>query len=58
LNIVVCVKQVPDTTEITIDKRTKTLNREAAPAVMNPFDLLRLRRLSNLPKSLEGVLRL
>jgi electron transfer flavoprotein beta subunit len=38
MNVVVCAKQVPDTTEITIDTHTKTLNRKAAPAVMNPFD--------------------
>jgi electron transfer flavoprotein beta subunit len=38
VNIVVCIKQVPDATEITIDPETKTLNRDAAPAILNPFD--------------------
>ncbi|MGI6485373.1 MAG: electron transfer flavoprotein subunit beta/FixA family protein [Tepidanaerobacteraceae bacterium] len=54
MNIVVCVKQVPDTTEITIDKRTKTLNREAAPAVMNPFDLFAIEEALQLTEKFGG----
>ena len=38
LNIVVCVKQVPDTTEVRIDPETNTLIREGVPAIVNPFD--------------------
>lgn len=38
MNIIVCVKQVPDTTEITINPETGTLNREGVPAVLNPDD--------------------
>ncbi|MEM2123586.1 MAG: hypothetical protein QXE79_08130, partial [Candidatus Bathyarchaeia archaeon] len=37
--IVVCVKQVPETTEVEIDPETGTLKREGVPAVLNPFDL-------------------
>ena len=36
--IVVCIKQVPDTTEVKVDQATGTLVREGVPAVMNPFD--------------------
>jgi electron transfer flavoprotein beta subunit len=36
--IVVCVKQVPDTSEVKVDPETGTLIREGVPAVMNPFD--------------------
>ncbi len=36
--IVVCVKQVPDTSEVKVDPATGTLIREGVPAVMNPFD--------------------
>lgn len=39
LNIIVCIKQVPDTTEVKIDPQTKTLIREGMKAVINPFDL-------------------
>ena len=38
MNILVCVKQVPDTTEIRIDPVKNTLIREGVPAIVNPFD--------------------
>lgn len=37
-NIIVCVKQVPDTTEVKIDPKTGTLVREGVPSIINPFD--------------------
>ena len=38
LNILVCVKQVPDTAEIRTDPKTGNLLREGLPAVVNPYD--------------------
>jgi electron transfer flavoprotein beta subunit len=41
LNIVVCVKQVPDPvhlSKIRLDPRTRTLQREGVPVVLNPVD--------------------
>ncbi|MBN1542947.1 electron transfer flavoprotein subunit beta/FixA family protein [candidate division KSB1 bacterium] len=38
MHIVVCVKQVPDTVEISIDPETHTLIREGVAATLNPFD--------------------
>lgn len=38
MNIAVCVKQVPDTTEIRIDPVKNTLIRAGVPSIMNPFD--------------------
>lgn len=38
MNILVCVKQVPDTTEIRIDPVKNTLIREGVPSIVNPFD--------------------
>jgi electron transfer flavoprotein beta subunit len=38
LHIVVCVKQVPDTTEVRIDPETNNLDRSSAPAILNPYD--------------------
>lgn len=38
MNIVVCIKQVPDTTEIRIDPVKNTLIRQGVPSIMNPFD--------------------
>jgi electron transfer flavoprotein beta subunit len=39
MNIIVCVKQVPDTLEVNINKETNTLIREGVDSVINPFDL-------------------
>jgi len=39
LNIIVCIKQVPDTAEIRINPETNTLMREGVPSIINPFDL-------------------
>jgi electron transfer flavoprotein beta subunit len=38
LNIIVCVKQVPATTEVKIDKGTNTIIREGVESIINPFD--------------------
>jgi len=38
MHILVCVKQVPDTTEIKIDPKTNTLDRSSAPTILNPYD--------------------
>ena len=38
LNICVCVKQVPDTTEIKIDPVKNTLIRDGVPSILNTFD--------------------
>jgi len=37
-NIVVAVKQVPDTTQVKVDPETGTLVREGIPFIINPFD--------------------
>ena len=38
MNSLVCIKQVPDTTEIKIDPVTNTLIRAGVPSIVNPFD--------------------
>jgi len=38
LHIVVCAKQVPDTTEVRIDPKTNALVREGVPSIINPYD--------------------
>jgi len=38
MNIVVCIKQVPDTTEVKIDQKTGRLIREGVPSIINPED--------------------
>ncbi len=39
MNIIVCVKQVPDTSEVRINPETNTLVREGVPSIINPYDL-------------------
>jgi electron transfer flavoprotein beta subunit len=38
MQIVVCIKQVPDTTQVRVDPNTGTLIREGVPFIINPFD--------------------
>ena len=38
MNILVCIKQVPDTTVIKIDSVRNTLIREGVPSIVNHFD--------------------
>ncbi|MBM3132788.1 MAG: electron transfer flavoprotein subunit beta/FixA family protein [Chloroflexi bacterium] len=38
MNIVVSIKQVPNTTEVKINKETNTLVREGVQSIINPFD--------------------
>ena len=38
MNIIVCIKQVPDTNEIRIDPETGNLIREGVPSIVNPDD--------------------
>ncbi|MDO4621426.1 MAG: electron transfer flavoprotein subunit beta/FixA family protein [Eubacteriales bacterium] len=38
MNIIVCIKQVPDTTEVRLDPKTNTLIRDGVPSIINPDD--------------------
>jgi len=38
LHAIVCIKQVPDTTEVKINPETNTLIREGVESIINPFD--------------------
>ncbi len=38
MNIIVCIKQVPDTTDVKTDPKTGTLIREGIPVIINPED--------------------
>jgi len=39
MNIVICIKQVPDTKNVRIDPKTNTLVRQGVESITNPFDL-------------------
>lgn len=42
MEIVVCIKQVPETGDIRINPQTNTLIREGVPSIANPFDMYAL----------------
>ena len=42
MKIVVCIKQVPDTTNVRINPETNTLMREGVESIVNPFDMYAL----------------
>lgn len=39
MKIIVCIKQVPDTTDVKINPETNTLVREGVASIVNPFDM-------------------
>lgn len=71
MNIIVLVKQVPDTTEMSVDRETGTLMRAGVPTIINPDDLAaveealllkdrygaHVRALTMGPKQAEGMLK-
>lgn len=55
LNIIVCMKQVPDTNEVKIDPETNTLMRAGVPSIMNPFDTFALEMALQLKEKTNGT---
>ena len=39
MKVIVCIKQVPDTTNVRINPETNTLVREGVASIINPFDV-------------------
>ncbi|HHN47109.1 MAG TPA: electron transfer flavoprotein subunit beta, partial [Planctomycetes bacterium] len=54
MRIIVLVKQVPDTTEVTVDPDTGTLRREGVPSIVNPFDSYAIEEGVRLKEKLGG----
>ncbi|MDO9577617.1 MAG: electron transfer flavoprotein subunit beta/FixA family protein [Candidatus Cloacimonadales bacterium] len=54
MNIIVCIKQVPDTNEIKIDPVTNTLIREGVESIINPFDLYAIEAAIRLKEQYGG----
>ena len=54
VQIIVCIKQVPETTEIQIDHNTGTLQREDVEGVINPLDMYALEEGIRLKEKLGG----
>ncbi len=54
MNIVVCIKQVPDTTEVKINPETNTLIREGVESIINPFDTYAIEEGIRIKEKLNG----
>ena len=42
MHSVVCIKQVPDSSQIRVHPVTNTIMRQGVPAIINPYDLFAL----------------
>ncbi|MBU0513525.1 MAG: electron transfer flavoprotein subunit beta/FixA family protein [Proteobacteria bacterium] len=58
MRIAVCLKQVPDTTEVRIDPETNTLVRQGVASIINPFDLFALEAALRLKEAAGGTVTL
>jgi electron transfer flavoprotein beta subunit len=54
MNIIVCMKQVPETTEVRINPQTNTLIREGVKSMINPFDMYAIEEGMRLKEKLGG----
>ncbi|MBD3295798.1 MAG: electron transfer flavoprotein subunit beta [Candidatus Omnitrophica bacterium] len=57
MNILVLIKQVPDTTDVRIDPETNTLKREGVESIINPFDMYAIEEALCLKDRLGGEAR-
>ncbi len=54
LNIVVCIKQVPDSAQIRVHPVTNTIMRQGVPTIINPYDLFALEEAMRLRDEFGG----
>jgi electron transfer flavoprotein alpha/beta subunit len=54
LHAIVCIKQVPDTSEVKIDPERGTLIREGVPSIINPFDTYAIEEALRLKEQAGG----
>lgn len=55
MNIVVCIKQVPNTTQVRINPETNTLIREGVECIINPFDMYAIEEGIRLREKFKGL---
>jgi len=56
MNIIVCIKQVPNTTDVKINPETNTLIREGVESIINPFDTYAIEEGIRLKEKMGGKL--
>ena len=54
MHAIVCIKQVPDTSEVRINRETNTLVREGVESIINPFDTYAIEEAIRLKESHGG----
>ncbi|MBN2097362.1 MAG: electron transfer flavoprotein subunit beta/FixA family protein [Candidatus Omnitrophica bacterium] len=54
MNIIVCIKQVPESADIKIDPQTNTLIREGAASIINPYDLYAIEEAVRIKEKLSA----
>ena len=54
MNVAVCIKQVPGTTNVKINPETNTLIREGVESIINPFDMYAIEEALRLKTKLGG----
>ncbi|MGB4705396.1 MAG: electron transfer flavoprotein subunit beta/FixA family protein [Candidatus Saccharicenans sp.] len=54
MQAIVCIKQVPETTEVKIDPERGTLIREGVPSIINPFDTYAIEEALRLREKFGG----
>ena len=54
MKILVCIKQVPDTTDIKWTENN-TIQREGVESVINPFDVYAIEKALQIKKALDNV---
>ena len=55
MKIVVCIKQVPDTSEVKLDPKTNTLIRDGVPSIINPDDKAGIEAALQLKEKVGGT---
>lgn len=54
MNVIVCIKQVPNTTQVRINPETNTLIREGVECIINPFDMYAIEEGLRLREKIGG----
>jgi electron transfer flavoprotein beta subunit len=54
MHIIVCIKQVPETTDVRINPETNTLIRDGVKSIINPFDMYAIEESVRLKERFNG----
>lgn len=57
MNILVCIKQVPETSKVEVDPVTGVLKRDGVDSKMNPYDLYALETALRLREEVGGIVK-